>query len=204
MSAPARHVGPRWERARQFVRAAGVHVYASRAATTRGRGRAARVRRPGATAPRLRTGGASASLAREGACRAGIARQHAANPATAPRQAAAIAYDDAIRLLALARQPRTSGRGIESATAADARGQRDAAIVSLLFCAGIPAAEESHRTLFPAFCSPPVRRPQRRAGATAHARTTQDPRTAARPYSDVQRRLRPIPGTMRLEPMNTG
>ena len=68
----------------------------------------------------------------------------------------------------------------------------------------IPAAEESHRTLFPAFCSPPVRRPQRRAGATAHARTTQDPRTAARPYSDVQRRLRPIPGTMRLEPMNTG
>ena len=38
---------------------------------------------------------------------AGIARQHAANPATAPRQAAAIAYDDAIRLLALARQPRT-------------------------------------------------------------------------------------------------
>ena len=28
---------------------------------------------------------------------AGIARQHAANPATAPRQAAAIAYDAAIR-----------------------------------------------------------------------------------------------------------
>ena len=72
---------------------------------------------------------------------AGIARQHAANPATAPRQAAAIAYDDAIRLLALARQPRTSGRGIESATADDARGQIDAAIVALLFCAGMRRSE---------------------------------------------------------------
>ena len=72
---------------------------------------------------------------------AGIARQHAANPAAAPRQAAAIAYDDAIRLLALARQPRTSGRGIESAAAADARGQRDAAIVALLFCAGMRRSE---------------------------------------------------------------
>ena len=72
---------------------------------------------------------------------AGIARQHAANPATAPRQAAALAYDDAIRLLALARQPRTSGRGIESAAAAAARGQRDAAIVALLFCAGMRRSE---------------------------------------------------------------
>ena len=72
---------------------------------------------------------------------AGIARQQAGNPDAAPRQAAAITYDDAIRLLTLARQPRTSGRGIESAAVADARGQIDAAIIALLFCAGMRRSE---------------------------------------------------------------
>ena len=73
---------------------------------------------------------------------AGIARQHAAHPdAAVPRQAAALAYEDVLRLLALAPQPRRTGRGTETATTAAARGRQDAAIVALLFCAGLRRAE---------------------------------------------------------------
>ena len=73
---------------------------------------------------------------------AGIARQHAAHPdAAVPRQAAALAYEDVVRLLALAPQPRRTGRGTETATTAAARGRQDAAIVALLFCAGLRRAE---------------------------------------------------------------
>ena len=45
----------------------------------------------------------------------GIARQHAAHPDAAPRQAAALTYDDAIRLMATAERPQPAGRGVESA-----------------------------------------------------------------------------------------
>ena len=58
----------------------------------------------------------------------GIARQHAERP-------------DAVALLALARQPVRTGRGIESDDAAELRGTVDAAIVALLFCAGLRRSE---------------------------------------------------------------
>ena len=70
-----------------------------------------------------------------------IARQHAERPDAAPRQAAPLSYDDAVALLTLARQPVRTGRGIESADAADLRGTVDAAIVALLFCAGLRRSE---------------------------------------------------------------
>ena len=73
----------------------------------------------------------------------GIARQHAAHPDAAPRQAAALAYDDAIRLMALAERPQPAGRGVESADRAADRARLDAAIVALLFCAGMRRAEVS-------------------------------------------------------------
>ena len=69
----------------------------------------------------------------------GIARQHAAHPDAAPRQAAALAYDDAIRLMALAERPQPAGRGVESAD----RARLDAAVVALLFCAGLRRSEVS-------------------------------------------------------------
>ena len=73
----------------------------------------------------------------------GIARQHAAHPDAAPRQAAALTYDDAIRLMATAERPQPAGRGVESAARAAARARLDAAIVALLFCAGMRRAEVS-------------------------------------------------------------
>ena len=71
----------------------------------------------------------------------GIARQHAAHPDAVPRHAAALAYEDVVRLLALAPQPRRTGRGTETVATAAARGRQDAAIVALLFCAGLRRAE---------------------------------------------------------------
>lgn len=71
----------------------------------------------------------------------GIARQHAERPDAAPRQAVPLSYDDAVALLALARRPVRTGRGIESANAAELRGTVDAAIVALLFCAGLRRSE---------------------------------------------------------------
>ena len=44
-------------------------------------------------------------------------------------------------LLALAQQPRRTGRGVESARVAAARGIEDGAIVSLIFCAGLRRSE---------------------------------------------------------------
>ena len=73
----------------------------------------------------------------------GIARQHAAHPDAAPRQAAALAYDDAIRLMALAERPQPTGRGVESADRAADRARLDAAIVALLLCAGLRRSEVS-------------------------------------------------------------
>ena len=73
----------------------------------------------------------------------GIARQHAAHPDAAPRQAAALTYDDAIRLMATAERPQPAGRGVESAERAAERARLDAAIVALLFCAGMRRAEVS-------------------------------------------------------------
>ena len=52
-----------------------------------------------------------------------------------------LSYDDAVALLALARRPVRTGRGIESANAAELRGTVDAAIVALLFCAGLRRSE---------------------------------------------------------------
>ena len=72
---------------------------------------------------------------------AGIARQHAQHPDTAPRQAAALTYDEAVRLIAVATQPRRSGRGTAGAAHADARGRVDAALVALAFCAGLRRSE---------------------------------------------------------------
>ena len=40
----------------------------------------------------------------------GIARQHAAHPDAAPRQAAALTYNDAIRLMATAERPQRKKR----------------------------------------------------------------------------------------------
>ena len=73
----------------------------------------------------------------------GIARQHAAHPDAAPRQAAALTYDDAIRLMATAERPQPAGRGVESAEHAAERARLDAAIVALLFCAGLRRSEVS-------------------------------------------------------------
>ena len=72
---------------------------------------------------------------------AGIARQHAQHPDTAPRQAAALTYDQTVRLMAGATQPRRSGRGTESAALAAGRGRVDAALVALAFCAGLRRSE---------------------------------------------------------------
>ena len=72
---------------------------------------------------------------------AGIARQHAARPDAAPRQAAPFSLESAVLLLALAQQPRRTGRGVESARVAAARGLEDGAIVSLAFCAGLRRSE---------------------------------------------------------------
>ena len=71
----------------------------------------------------------------------GIARQHAAHPDAAPRQARALTYDDAIRLMATAERPQPAGRGIESFESAKSRARMDAAIVALLFCAGLRRSE---------------------------------------------------------------
>ena len=71
----------------------------------------------------------------------GIARQHAAHPDAAPRQARALTYDDAIRLMATAERPQPAGRGIESCESAKSRARMDAAIVALLFCAGLRRSE---------------------------------------------------------------
>ena len=71
----------------------------------------------------------------------GIARQHAAHPDAAPRQARALTYDDAIRLMAIAERPQPAGRGIESFESAKSRARMDAAIVALLFCAGLRRSE---------------------------------------------------------------
>ena len=73
----------------------------------------------------------------------GIARQHAAHPDAAPRQAAALTYDDAIRLMATAERPQPAGRGVESAEHAAERARLDAAFVALLFCAGLRRSEVS-------------------------------------------------------------
>ena len=73
----------------------------------------------------------------------GIARQHAAHPAAAPRQASALTYDDAIRLMAIAEHPQPAGRGVESAARAAARARLDAVIVALLFCGGLRRSEVS-------------------------------------------------------------
>ena len=70
-----------------------------------------------------------------------IARQHAQHPDTAPRQAAALTYDQAVRLMAVAAQPRRSGRGTEGRAQAGARGCVDAALVALAFCAGLRRSE---------------------------------------------------------------
>ena len=72
---------------------------------------------------------------------AGIARQHAARADAAPRQAAPLSFESAVMLLALAQQPRRTGRGVESARVAAARGIEDGAIVSLIFCAGLRRSE---------------------------------------------------------------
>ena len=68
--------------------------------------------------------------------RAGIAR-----PDPAPRLAAPLSLDSAAVLLAIARQPRRTGRGVESARVAARRGLEDGAIVSLAFCAGLRRSE---------------------------------------------------------------
>ena len=70
----------------------------------------------------------------------GIARQHARHPDAAPRQAKALEYATAIRLLATAEQPRPRGRGHENPATTRARAAGDKAIVSLLFCAGLRRA----------------------------------------------------------------
>ncbi len=70
-----------------------------------------------------------------------IARQHAARPDAAPRQAAPLSLDSAVLLLAIARQRRSTGRGVESARVAARRGLEDGAIVSLAFCAGLRRSE---------------------------------------------------------------
>ncbi len=72
---------------------------------------------------------------------AGIARQHAARADAAPRQAAPLTIENAAALMALARQPRLTGRGAESGRVARRRGLEDSAIVSLAFCAGLRRAE---------------------------------------------------------------
>ena len=72
---------------------------------------------------------------------AGIARQHAQHADTAPRPAAALTYDQAVRLMAGAAQPRRSGRGTERSAKAAARGRVDAALVALAFCAGLRRSE---------------------------------------------------------------
>ena len=80
---------------------------------------------------------------------AGIARQHAQHPDTAPRQAAALTYDEAVRLMAGAAQPRRSGRGTEGAAHAAARGRVDAALVALASaraCAGARSRRSAGRT----------------------------------------------------------
>ena len=72
---------------------------------------------------------------------AGIARQHAARPEAAPRQAAPLSLESAVLLMTLAQQPRRTGRGVESAEAADDRALEDGAIVALAFCAGLRRSE---------------------------------------------------------------
>ena len=72
---------------------------------------------------------------------AGIARLHAARADAAPRQAAPLSFESAVMLLAVAQQPRRTGRGVESARVAAARGFEDGAIVSLIFCAGLRRSE---------------------------------------------------------------
>ena len=52
-----------------------------------------------------------------------------------------LSFESAVLLLALAEQPRRSGRGVESAEAAAARGLKDGAIVALAFCAGLRRSE---------------------------------------------------------------
>ena len=73
----------------------------------------------------------------------GIARQHAQHPDAAPRQASALTYDDAIRLMAIAERPQPAGRGVESAGTAADRARLDAVIVALLFCGGLRRSEVS-------------------------------------------------------------
>ncbi len=72
---------------------------------------------------------------------AGIPGQHASRPDAAPRQAAPLSLESAVRLLALAPRPRRTGRGLESPRVAAARGLEDGAIVSLAFCAGLRRSE---------------------------------------------------------------
>ena len=69
----------------------------------------------------------------------GIARQ----PGAATRQARALTYDQAVELLIRARERRRRGRGLDSEAPAARRARVDAALVALLFCAGLRRAEAS-------------------------------------------------------------
>ena len=68
------------------------------------------------------------------------------HPDAAPRQAKALEYATAIRLLATAEQPRPRGRGHENPATTRARAAGDKAIVSLLFCAGLRRSEAASVT----------------------------------------------------------
>ena len=68
-------------------------------------------------------------------------RQHAARADAAPRQAAALSLKRAVVLLALALQPRRTGRSVESARVAEARDLKDSAIVLLSFYASLRRSE---------------------------------------------------------------
>lgn len=58
-------------------------------------------------------------------------------------QAAPVTYGDVMRMMEVAKQPRRSGRGTESAAAAERRGSMDVAILGLAFYGGLRAGEIS-------------------------------------------------------------
>ena len=113
----------------------------------------------------------------------GIARQHAAAPEAAPRQAAALDYVTAIELMRAAARPQRRGRGRETSAAAEARGQRDAAIVALAFCAGLRRSEIA--ALVWDDITPTARAGQLRVRVRASKGRREDLRLLAGPFARV-------------------
>ena len=123
----------------------------------------------------------------------GIARQHARHPDAAPRQAKALEYATAIRLLATAEQPRPRGRGHENPATTRARAAGDKAIVSLLFCAGLRRSEAASVTwsdIEDAHTPPGALRLRVRASKTNPDGSRQDHRLLVDPFAQAIRDLR--------------